>query len=72
MFPRVALKHGQRSCARDRPWPFPLALHDRRGGIENTRQMFRQQMFRHLSSSSGSPPDTATWLPRDPALIVAG
>jgi hypothetical protein len=42
---------------------FPLALHDRRGYIEN-----RLQMFWHLSSSSGSRPGTARWLPRDPAL----
>jgi hypothetical protein len=41
----------------------PPALHDRHSGRENILQMFR-----HLSSSSGSPPDTATWLPRDPAL----
>jgi hypothetical protein len=34
---------------------FPLALHDRRCGIENILRTFR-----HLSSSSGPPPDTAT------------
>jgi hypothetical protein len=62
MFPRVALEYGQRWCARAITSAACSGVHDRRGGRENMLQMFW-----HLSSSSGSPPDTATWLPRDPA-----
>jgi hypothetical protein len=43
------------------------ARRNRLGSVEDPLQMSR-----HLSSSSGPPPDTATWLARDPALIVDG
>jgi hypothetical protein len=76
---RMPLATGAPALVRQESWPVPAcsvgsgighgrpAARNRLGSVEDPLQTSR-----HLSSSSGPPPDTATWLARDTALIVDG